>query len=198
MKIENKMNRVRVKEALIRWVLGTDGEDGATSELIDVVPWGEEIDSVISWDDVCDEINESFGNRTDENGKKWDIGIILTNTEELLRFNAFITLKTQNVMKVYQGIVDKANSLYNTKFEIIVHRFDRVVNNEAKYVPIYRYFCNNLTSLANKVYNELKVSNLEKDDFIDAVHFGLYNNSVTALKTKYLLHSLHLEVKKNF
>ena len=199
MKIENKMNRVRVKEALIRWVLGTDGQDGATCELIDVIPWGKEIDSVISWGDVCDEINDSFGGRTDERGKLWDIGIILTNTEELLRFNAFITLKTQNVMKVYQGIVDKANSLCNTKFEIVVHKFDRVVNNEAVYEPLYRYFGNNLTSLANKVYDKLKVVGWEKDEFIDAVHYGCYNNHSTAFKTKYINDSLlMLDVKKNF
>lgn len=90
MKIENKIKYNCVKEALIRWVLGTDGEDGATCSLIDVIPWGKELESVISWNDVCDEIYESFGDRTDENGKLWDAATILTNADELERFMSFI------------------------------------------------------------------------------------------------------------
>ena len=198
MKIENKMNYSRVKEGLIRWVLGTDGEDGATCELLNVIPWGKEIESVISWNDVCDEINESFGNRTDENGKMWDAGIILTNTTELVRFNEFITKKTNKVMTVYQGIIDKANSLCNTKYEIIIYSFFCVMGGVAKYEPIYRYFGNSLTSLANKVYDKLKVSDWENDDFIDAVNFSFYDNSVTVFKSNYQSeYPLRLEVKKN-
>ena len=198
MKIENKINKLQLKEALIRWVLGTDGQNGKTCALISVIPWGDEINSVISWDDVCDYINDSFGSRLDENGKMWDIGVILTNSKEYFRFDKFITLKIKNVMDVYQVIIDKANSVCNTKFEIIVYKFDGVVNNVAKYVPIYSYFNNSLTSLANHVYDKLKVSDWEKDDFIDAVHYGLYNNSSTAFKSSFITDSiLHLEVKKN-
>ena len=51
MKIENKIKYSRVKEALIRWVLGTGGT------VLDVIPWGKEIESVIPWKDVCDEIS---------------------------------------------------------------------------------------------------------------------------------------------
>jgi hypothetical protein len=198
MKIENKIKYEYVKESLIRWVLGTDGQDGATCELIDAIPWGKEIESVISWNDVCDEINESFGDRTDEKGKSWDAGIILTNAYELERFMSFIIQKTNNVMKVYQGIVDKANSLCNTKFEIIVHKFIGVENNVAQYEPIYHYFGNNLTSLTNKVYDKLKVTNWLIDDFMDSVHYGLYNNSFTVFNSGHLSENhLRLEVKKN-
>lgn len=199
MKIENKINKLQLKEALIRWVLGTDGQNGATCGLISVIPWGDEINSVISWDDVCDYINDSFGSRLDENGKMWDIGVILTNSKEYFRFDNFISLKMKDVMDVYQSIIDRANSVCNTKFEIVVHKFDGVVNNVAKYVPIYSYFSNNVTSLANHAYDKLQVSDWEKDDFIDAVHYGLYNNSVTMFKSKYINDAhLRLEVKKNF
>ena len=109
------MNYNCVKDALIRWVLGSDGEDGATCELLNAIPWGKEIESVISWDDVCDEINDSFGNRTDENNKWWDAAIILTNADELERFHNFITEKTNKVMTVYQGIIDRANSSLTVK-----------------------------------------------------------------------------------
>lgn len=197
MKIENKINYNYVKEALIRWVLGTDGQDGATCELLNVIPWGKELESVISWNDVCDEINDSFGWRTDENNKWWDVGIILTNTTELVRFNEFITKKTNTVMDVYQGIIDKANKLCDTKFEIIIHKFVGVENNVAQYEPIYHYFGNSLTSLVNKVYDKLKVSDWEKDNFIDAVHFGLYNNGRTVFKSNHVKDILGLEVKKN-
>jgi hypothetical protein len=199
MKIENKMNYLDVRKALIRWVLGTDGQDGATCELIDVIPWGKDLESVISWNEVCDDINDSFGGRTDEKGKLWDIGIILTNKNEFERFDKFITIKTNNVMKVYQGIVDKANRLCNTLFEITIYKFGGVVDNVVKYEPIYRYFGNNLTSLTNKVYDKLKVTNWLIDDFMDSVHYGLYNNSFTVFKSGYLSeNNLHLEVKKNF
>jgi hypothetical protein len=199
MKIENKIKYNCVKESLIRWVLGTDGQDGATCELIDVIPWGKELESVISWNEVCDDINDSFGGRTDEKGKLWDIGIILTKADELERFMSFIIQKTNNVMKVYQGIIDKANRLCNTKYEIIVHKFGGVVDNVVKYEPIYRYFGNNLTSLTNMVYDKLKVTNWLIDDFMDSVHYGLYNNSFTVFNSGHLSENhLHLEVKKNF
>jgi hypothetical protein len=199
MKIENKMNMFYVRESLIRWVLGTDGQDGATCELIDVIPWGKELDSVISWNEVCDDINDSFGGRTDEKGKLWDIGIILTNKNEFERFDKFITIKTNNVMKVYQGIIDKANSLCNAKYEIIVQRYLGGENCVGHYEPIYHYFGNNLTSLTNKVYDKLKVTNWSIDDFMDSVHYGLYNNSFTLFKSGHLNENhLRLEVKKNF
>ena len=199
MKIENKMNKLYVKESLIRWVLGTDEQDGATCELLNVIPWGKEIDSVISWDDVCDDINDSFGNRTDENGKIWDVGIILTNKNEFERFDKFITEKTNNVVSVYQDIVDKANTLCNVKYEIIVHRCIGVENHFAKYEPLYHYFGNNLTSLTNKVYDKLKVTNWLRDDFMDSVHYALYNNSNTVFNSGHLGENhLRLEVKKNF
>ena len=198
MKIENRMKYSRVKEALIRWVLGTDGHNGANCSLYDMIPWGEKIESVIPWEDVCDEINESFGCRTDENNKWWDAAIIFTNENEFKRFDKFITKKTNKVMTVYQGIIDKANSLCNTKFEIVVHKFIGVENNEAQYKPIYHYFGNSLTSLANKVYNELKVSDWENDMFIDSVHHSLYNKSRTVFKSNHAKDILGLDVKKNY
>jgi hypothetical protein len=191
MKIENKMEYNRVKEALIRWALGIGGQ------VLDVIPWSKEIESVIPWEDVCDEIDKSFGSRTDEKGKLWDAGIILTNADELERFMSFIIEKTNKVMTVYQGIIDKANRLCNTRFEIIVHRFIGVKRSVAQYEPIYHYFGNSLTSLANKVYDELKVSNWENDDFIDSVHYGLYKNCRTVFKSNHLNDTLHLDVKRN-
>ena len=197
MKIENKMEYSRVKEALIRWVLGTGGQDGTPCEL-DAIPWGEEIESVIPWEDVCDEINESFGCRTDETGKWWDAGIVLTKASELEEFMSFIIEKTNNVVKVYQGIIDRANRLCNAKFEIIVYKFiGNVIGDVIKYEPLYHYFDNNLTSLANKVYDKLKVSDWENDDFIDSVHYSLYNNSRIIFKSNSLDIFLSLEVKKN-
>lgn len=202
MKIENKIKYSYVKEALVRWVLGIDGQDGSTCDLIDVIPWGKELESVISWNDVCDEIIESFGNRTDEKGKLWDAVIILTNKNEFERFDKFITEKTNNVMNVYQGIIDKANKLCNIRYEITISQFVGLENNVAKYETIYpyHYFGKNLTLLANEVYDKLKVSDWERDDFIDSVHFALYNNTHIVFSSNYYLNknSLHLEVKKGF
>ena len=193
MKIENKMNYSRVKEGLIRWVLGTGGT------VLDVIPWGKELESVIPWKDVSDKIINSIGSRTDENNKYWDVATILTNNDEFDRFNRFITLKANNVVIVYQGIIDRANKLCNTKYEIIVHRCIGVENHFAQYEPIYHYFGNNLTSLTNKVYDKLKVSNWLRDDFMDSVHYALYNNSNTVFNSGHLGENhLRLEVKKNF
>lgn len=198
MKFENKIKYNRLKEALIRWVLGTDGQDGATCELLDVIPWDDELETLICWDDVYDEINDSFGCRTDENNKWWDARTILTNADELERFYNFITEKTNKVMTVYQGIIDKANALCNDRFEITISKFVSVKKGVAKYEPIHRYFGNNLTALANEVYDKLKVCDWANDDFIDAVHFALYNNTHITFSSKYLDELyLHLEVKKN-
>jgi hypothetical protein len=197
MKIENRMKYGCIKEALIRWVLGTDGQDGEICDLLDAIPWDEEMDSVISWDDVYDEIKDSFGCRTDENNKHWDVAIILTDNNEFKRFDKFITKKTINVMDVYQGIIDKVNRLCNTKSEIVVHKFIGVENNVAQYKPLFHYCGNSLTSLANKVYDKLKVSDWEKDVFIDSVHCCLYNKSRTAFKSNNISDTLSLDVIKN-
>jgi hypothetical protein len=142
MKIENKMNFNCVKESLIRWVLGTDGQDGATWVLCDTIPWGEEIEEVISWNDVYGDFSKAFGSRTDEKGKSWDAGIILTNANELERFMSSIIEKTNKVMIVYQGIIDKANSLYieqeNKKKQLIAKNTqlvdDMIMNTDIAYV----------------------------------------------------------------
>jgi hypothetical protein len=198
MKIENRMKYSRVKEALVRWVLGTDGHNGANCSLYDMIPWGEKIESVIPWEDVCDEINEAFGCRTDENNKWWDAGVIFTNENEFKRFDKFITEKTNKVMTVYQGIIDKANLLCNTVFKITVHKFVSVENNVAQYEPICHYSGNRLTSLVIKVYDKLQVSNWTRNDFIDSVHYGLYCNSSVVFNSKSLNeHNLRLEVTKN-
>jgi hypothetical protein len=197
MKIENKIKYNCVKEALIRWVLGTDGQNGAPWVLCDTIPWGEEIEEVISWNDVYGDFRKAFGSRTDENGELWDVAKILTNADELERFMSFIIEKTNKVMIVYQGIIDRANKLGNDIFVITIHKFVGVENNVAKYEQICHYSGNNLTTLANEVYDKLKVSDWENDDFIDAVHFGLYNNHSTVFNSNHLNeHYLHLEVKK--
>jgi hypothetical protein len=197
MKFENKIKYTCVKEALVRWVLGTDGQDGGTCEVLGTIPWGEEIESVIPWEDVSEEIDECIGSRTDENNKWWDAGVILTNKDEFERFDKFITEKTNKIMIAYQGIIDKANRLCNTKFGIVVSKFIGVEKNEAQYKPIFHYYGNNLTALANKVYNELKVSDWENDDFIDSVHYDFYNKSSTAFKSNHIDAICHLDVIKN-
>ena len=85
----------------------------------------------------------------------------------------------------------------NTKFGIVVSKFIGVEKNEAQYKPIFHYYGNNLTSLANKVYDKLKVSDWENDDFIDSVHYSLYNKSRTVFKSNHLNEILGLDVKKN-
>lgn len=191
MKIENKIKYNRLKEALIHWVL----EGG---RVLDAIPWGKEIESVIPWEDVSDRILDSIGSRTDENNKWWDVAKILTNADELERFHNFITEKTNKVMTVYQGIIDKANSLCNNIFEITIHKFVGIENDVAQYEQICHYSGNRLTSLVIKVYDKLQVSNWTRNDFIDSVHYGLYCNSSVVFNSKSLNeHNLRLEVTKN-
>lgn len=142
MKFENKIKYNCVKEAVIRWVLGTDGQNGATWVLCDTIPWSEEIEKVISWDDVYGDFSKVFGSRTDENDELWDEIKILTNADELERFHNFITEKTNKIMIVYQGIIDKANALYieqeNKKKQLIAKNTqladDMVMNTDIAYV----------------------------------------------------------------
>ena len=95
--------------------------------------------------------------------------------------------------------IDKANRLCNARFEITISKFVSVKKSVAKYEPIHHYFGNNLTTLANELYDKLKVCDWKHDDFIDAVHYGFYNNIHITFSSNYLDELyLHLEVKKNF
>lgn len=109
MKFENKIKYNCVREAIIRYVLRS------SNRFIDAIPWSKELESVIPWVEVYGKINNAFGSISDENGKLWDIVSIISKTTELVRFNEFITKKTNKIMTVYQGIIDKANALSKTK-----------------------------------------------------------------------------------
>lgn len=92
---------------------------------------------------------------------------------------------------------DKTNSSCNTKFEIVVYKFYVFVGAVADYEPIYHYFGDDLTTLAKKVHDELKVVDWDIDDFIDAVHQSWHNNNWTVFESECIKSHTSLEVKMN-
>ena len=115
MMVENNLNKLKVKQALIRWALGADDENGATGKVLDMIPWGDKIEKVVPWDDASGSIDSAIGTRYDENSKEWDIGLIMTETSTYVRFEEFISKKVDAIADTYQNFIKQANEAYASR-----------------------------------------------------------------------------------
>lgn len=116
MAFTNNINKETLKNALINWVLGTDGNDGATECVMDEIPWTEDMGYNFWRNEVHDKIDEAIGSRYD-NGKHWVVAKLLNftdsyieNTEYRNRFRIFIDKKVENIYNTYQEAIDKLNA----------------------------------------------------------------------------------------
>ena len=116
MAFTNNINKKTLKNALINWVLGTDGNDGATECVMNEIPWSDDMGHDFWQDEVHDKIDEAIGSRYD-NGKYWVVtklinitDLSIENIEYLNRFNIFIENKVEDIYNTYQEAIDKLNA----------------------------------------------------------------------------------------
>lgn len=116
MTFTNNINKKTLKKALINWVLGTDGNDGATECVMNEIPWSEDKGYDFWRDEVHDKIDTAIGSRYD-NGKYWDVTKLveyadsyIENTNYRHRFYFFIDKKVNDIYNTYQEAIDKLNA----------------------------------------------------------------------------------------
>lgn len=116
MKFENKLNKTDLEEALINWVFGSDNQDGATSVVLDNIPWTDEMESVIPWRCVDEEIDEAIGLRGG-----WDVYRLLKSTPTIEdckyrnEFEEFILGKVKKIDMVYENLINQLNKKIHPK-----------------------------------------------------------------------------------
>lgn len=108
--LDDKNNTAKLKKALLEWVLGTDGEDGATCHILDAIPWTNEMESVIPWSEFDEKIDEAIGGRGVWAQMVYDL-VRPVSSSEILRanFDAFISEKVAKIYGVYATMIDALN-----------------------------------------------------------------------------------------
>ena len=116
MAFTNNINKETLKNALINWVLGTDGNDGATEYVMDEISWSDDMGYDFWRDEVHDKIDEAIGSRYD-NGKIWVVTKLIDFTDSSAdtieyrhRFHIFIDKKVEDIYNTYQEAIDKLNA----------------------------------------------------------------------------------------
>lgn len=106
MAFTNKINKEALKDALINWVLGTDGNDGATEYVMDEIPWSEEM-GFDYWDEVvCNKIDSAIGSRYDGGIECWEVSKLVQDLDYHGRFLKFIDKKVEDIYNTYQKCID--------------------------------------------------------------------------------------------
>lgn len=116
-------NVIKLRKALINWALETDGNCGATCDIINTIPWMEEMGFEFWQEYVADEIDAAIGTQYDEDDKEWDVGILAdfislhnAHIEYRNKFRKFIEEKVNNICEAYKKAVDKLNASLNKKY----------------------------------------------------------------------------------
>lgn len=117
MKFENKLNKDLLEEALINWVLGSDGKyDETFYEIFDTIPWDNKMEKIIPCSDICADIDKVIGKRGDFNMYR----LLKSNptTKDLEyknKFNTFIQSKIKNIAAVYEKKITELNKILSRR-----------------------------------------------------------------------------------
>lgn len=127
-KKENKINKMELKDALIKWVFELDGYGGGIGGVLYKIPWETSNDIELKyWQDVAfEKIDEAIGSNYTEDNTEWDIAKLLafngTSTYEKSlmseiynyrnKFDKFIDAKVEKIYSVYQECIDDFNKKY--------------------------------------------------------------------------------------
>ena len=115
----NNIEKSCLSKAVIEWILGIDGYDGAIGGVLCEIPWSEEMGFCFWKKDVYDKIDNAIGNRYDIiDGVKhgWEFSRLINfndNTEDTIayrqKFQKFIDDKVEHIYNAYQECIDELN-----------------------------------------------------------------------------------------
>jgi hypothetical protein len=185
MKFTNKIDKTALRKALINWVTGADGADGATEFVTNQIPWIEEMGFDFYREEVHDKIDDAIGSRYRGNGALWDVAKMMdftdcnnTTAEYRRQFTAFINEKVENIYNVYQNAIDKLNKS---------QRYYWVANLDGNFEIDYRLFRTHKEcyEAMRKAVNDKVLWNIDYEDFDDC-----YTNVITITANR---HSITVE-----
>ena len=106
--IERTIDKTELKKALLDWMVN----DASIEKLHNVIPWDDEIESLMYWGEVRDAIDDIVNTCYEDNitKKPWNILEVITDTDECIRFNNFVDEKIDKIVKVYDSFIERANS----------------------------------------------------------------------------------------
>ena len=169
MKFTNKINKESLKNALIHWVLGTDGNDGAIDYVMDEIYWSEEMGYDYWEDNVHDRIRDAIGSRY-YNGKSWNVSKLtdFSNfSNETMgyrhRFCIFIDKKIEDICSTYQKCIDELNE-YIEKNRLLkmdkqywVATYTEITDNREKsFGCIGGFIYNTMNEAVNAIKNDIE------------------------------------------
>jgi len=167
----NGTDRSDLQNALIKWVLGCDGENGATKNVVGCIPWSDEMQSVVPWDKYSEKFDAAIGGREFWNNEI--VGIITSNITKN-RFMDFINQKLDDIVCVYQEAIVEANHKIS-KCCGVVEIMTGVDNGLAKYKIIDRFYGDTKFDVISGIwvkYNLKVVSDWSFGNFCDAMYKG--------------------------
>ena len=116
MAFTNKINKEALKDALINWALGTDGNDGATECVMNEIPWTKEMGFDYWSDVVYEKIDIAIGSRYDDGGECWEVSKLVQDLDyHGRRFLKFIDKKVEDIYNTYQKCLDELNEYNKNK-----------------------------------------------------------------------------------
>lgn len=103
-------NKGKLQNALANWMLGFDGQEFSTYCVIQCIPWGSELDSVLPWEEVYMEFDNAIGSRGD-----WTrVGLTFDNEVGKNLRNKFwneVNDKCSKICGVYADAIARANAV---------------------------------------------------------------------------------------
>lgn len=177
--LDDKTNSENLKKALVEWVLGTDGEDGATCRILDTIPWTDEMESVIPWGEFDKKIDEAIGSRGVWTQWVYDL-VSADRTGLRMEFDNFISEKVAKIYGVYATIIDALNKKVNKKY-VVLKKFVGVDSlGVCQYVVLKEFTADTYFDAISEMWGYIKVNGISCDwDFnklVDALY--TFNGSV--------------------
>jgi hypothetical protein len=177
MKFTNNIDKTALRKALINWVTGADGADGATEFVTEQIPWTEAMGFDFYREEVHDKIDDAIGSRYREGGA-WDVAKMMDFTdsnnataEYRRQFTAFINEKVENIYNVYQNAIDKLNE--SQQYYWVVNCWDG--NSEGNTETDNRLFTTHKEcyEAMRKAVQEKCLWNIDYEDFDDCDNISI-------------------------
>lgn len=184
MAFTNNINKEALKDALINWVLGTDGSDGATEYVFEEIPWSDDMGIEFWQDEVFDKIDEAIGSRCDDGGECWEVSKLVQDLDyHGRRFLKFIDKKVEDIYNTYQEAIDKLNAknANNAKKEVYYWTLDgecfsvRSEKNFDSKEDCYEDMCQ---AVNKKVLCNIKDADFDSDDDMIDINITATRNQI--------------------
>lgn len=175
--LDNDKNYSELKKAIIKWVLGTDGENGGTIRILEQIPWSDDMNNMVPFEEYEDKFDEAIGARG-----CWDVcKLVGTDLESNGYRKMFFNVITEKAAKIYGVYADAINTL-NMKYEELNRKCCVIKNfvgvdglGFCKYEITKRFYASTYCEAIHKVWDYILANGLNTGGwtfggFVDAMY----------------------------